>query len=92
MKAMLAWLAHLSLKSYSLLTKPVLGVCRNLTRPNMSSPCDDTCNVGKVRPVTQTLTGPAPSKDLAKVCVTGGILLSLHVSSPGLLTFGRVQL
>jgi hypothetical protein len=82
MKAMLTWLADLSLKSYSRLTEPVLGVCCNLTRSNISSRCGDTRNVGDVPLVTQTLTGPAPSIALAKVCVTGGTLLSLHVSSP----------
>lgn len=88
MKATLAWHADLSLKSYSLLT--VLMVCCFLTCPNTSKPCDDICNVGKVPPVTQTLTGPALSTALAKACVTGGTLLSLQVSPPGLLIVFRL--
>ena len=92
MKAMPAWLADLIVKSYSLLTGPVLGVCCNLTRSNLSSRCGDTRNVGNVPLVTQTLTGPAPSIALAKVCVTGGTLLSLHVPSLWMLTFGHVRL
>ncbi len=86
------WLADLILESYSLLTGPVLAVYCNLTCSNISSPCDDTRNVSNVPLVTQTLTGPAPSMALAKVCVTGGTLLSLHVSSHWLLIFGHVQL
>ena len=62
------------------------------TCPKVSSPGDNTCSDGNVPPVTQTLAEAVLGAGLVKVCVIGGTLHTLHVSTRGLLMFGHVTL
>jgi hypothetical protein len=76
------------------ITRHLLGqhICHNCTRPKVSSPGDDTCSDSKMPPVTQTLAKSLLGAGPVKVCVTGRTSPTLHVSSHGLLRFGRVRL